>query len=60
MRVLVEVNVFISYLLAPQRNSASAAIVRAAILGDFILLLPEALMPPLEAVLAHSTGLLDV
>lgn len=49
MRVLVDANVFISYLLAPQRPSPSAAIVRAAILGDFMLLLPEALMQELTA-----------
>lgn len=47
MRVLVDANVFISYLLGPQRPSPSAAIVRAAILGDFTLLLPGALMQEL-------------
>lgn len=49
MRVLVDANVFISYLLAPLRGSPSAAIVRAAILGDFDLLLPEALLRELTA-----------
>jgi hypothetical protein len=49
MRVLVDANVFIRYLLTPQRSSPSAAIVRAAILGDFTLLLPEALMQELVA-----------
>lgn len=49
MRVLVDVNVFISYLLGPSRPSPNATIVRGAILGNFNLLLPEALMQELTA-----------
>lgn len=49
MRVLIDANVFISYLLAPQRPSPSATIIRSAILGSFVLLLPEALLEELTA-----------
>lgn len=43
MRVLLDANLFISFLLFPKRDSPSGVIVRAAILGEFVLLLPEEL-----------------
>jgi putative PIN family toxin of toxin-antitoxin system len=43
MRVLLDTNIFISYLLSPQRESAINTIVRAAVSQRFVLLLPEAL-----------------
>ena len=47
MRVLLDANLFVSYLLAPERESPSARIIRAALLGKFALLLPEALLDEL-------------
>ena len=44
MRVLIDANVFISFLLSPRRDSPSSIIVRMAIRGDFVLLLPEDLL----------------
>lgn len=44
MRVLLDANIFISYLLNPEKPGAVRTIVQAAILGDFTLLLPEALV----------------
>lgn len=47
MRALLDANLFVSYLLAPERESPSAQIIRAALLGKFTLLLPEALLDEL-------------
>lgn len=44
MRVLLDANIFISYLLNPEKLGAVRTIIQAAILGDFTLLLPEALL----------------
>ena len=44
MRVLLDANLFISFLLSPKRDTASSRIVRAAILGKFVLMLPEELL----------------
>lgn len=44
MRVLLYANIFISYLLNPGKPGVVRNIVRAAILGDFTLLLPEAFL----------------
>ncbi len=44
MRVLLDTNLFISFLLFPKRDSPSSTIVRATILGKFVLLLPEELL----------------
>ncbi len=43
MRVLLDANLFISFLLNPRRHSASNEVVRRAVLGDFTLLVPEEL-----------------
>ena len=47
MRVLLDTNILISYLLTPQKNSVIAQIVEAGILGRFDLLLPEDLLDEL-------------
>ena len=44
MRVLLDANILISFLLTPDRNSAVVELVRAVILGDYVLLLPEELL----------------
>lgn len=44
MRVLLDANIFISFLLHPRRQSPSALLVRSAVAGRFTLLLPEALL----------------
>ena len=43
MRVLLDANIFISFLLYTGRDSPAPAIVRAAIARDFVLLLPHEL-----------------
>ena len=49
MRVLLDTNILISHLLAAGRNSAVAKIVRAGVLGEFVLLLPEELLDELAS-----------
>jgi putative PIN family toxin of toxin-antitoxin system len=44
MRVLLDANIFISYLLNPEKPGAVRNIVRAAVLGNYTLLLPDALL----------------
>ncbi len=44
MRVLLDANIFISYLLNPGHEGAIRTIMQAAIRGEFTLLLPEALL----------------
>ena len=44
MRVLLDANIFISYLLKPTEGGVIREIVKAAVLGEFTLLLPEALL----------------
>lgn len=44
MRVLLDANIFISFLLHPQRQSPSARLIRTALAGRNTLLLPEALL----------------
>ncbi len=44
MRVLLDANIFISFLLHPQRQSPSARLIRAALIGRYTLLLPEAML----------------
>lgn len=44
MRVLLDANIFISYLLYPEHDSPSALLIRAAIRGEFMLLLPDDLL----------------
>ncbi len=44
MRVLLDANIFISFLLHPARQSPSSRLIRAALAGRFTLLLPEALL----------------
>lgn len=47
MRVLVDANPFVSFLLHPARDSAASRLVRAAIAGEFTLLVPEGLLEEL-------------
>jgi len=44
MRVLLDANLFISYLLTPDRESPVVRVVKAGVAGDFTLLLPAALL----------------
>ena len=59
MRVLLDTNILISYLLAPGSDSAVARIVAAGVLGKYILLLPEALLAELEATVSAKEYLVD-
>jgi len=47
MRVLLDANIFISYLLAAGEDRAIVSVVRAGVLGEFVLLLPEELLEEL-------------
>ena len=49
MRVLVDANIFLSFLLFPRRDSPSRQVIQAAILGTFVLLVPEELLEELAA-----------
>jgi putative PIN family toxin of toxin-antitoxin system len=48
MRVLLDANILISYLLTPRQNSPVTKIVTQALLGDFGLLFPEDLLQELK------------
>jgi uncharacterized protein len=58
MRVLLDTNILISYLLSP-KNSLVATIVEAGILGEFELLLPEDLLDELVAKVTTKNYLAD-
>lgn len=49
MRVLLDANLFISFLLNPDRDSASNEVVRRAVLGEFTLLVPEELLDEISS-----------
>ena len=49
MRVLLDTNILISYLLSPARTGPIVGIVRGGILGEFVLLLPEELSDELAS-----------
>ncbi len=44
MRALLDANIFISYLLNPDRESPVVQIVKAGVRGRYVLLLPEMLL----------------
>lgn len=48
MRVLLDTNILISYLLTPAQNSPVTKIVTQGLLGDFVLLVPEELLQELK------------
>ncbi len=48
MRVLLDANLFLSFLLHPARGSAAVGLVRAALAGRFQLLVPEGLLAEIE------------
>ena len=51
MRVLLDTNIFISYLLNRRAASPITQIVEAGILGEFTLLLPEALLEEFSKII---------
>lgn len=48
MRVLLDANILISYLLTPTRGGPITQIVTRGLLGEFVLLLPDALIEELK------------
>ena len=48
MRVLLDTNIFISYLLQPEGESSIHLVLEAALLGKFNLLLPEEVLEELQ------------
>ena len=59
MRVLLDANTLISFLLHPERSSPVTAVVREGILGHFTLLVPERLLEELEARVADKPYLAE-
>jgi putative PIN family toxin of toxin-antitoxin system len=58
MRVLIDTNIFISYLLSPPGSAGTISrLVEAALLGEFMLLLPEELLAELAEKLRTSRKL---
>lgn len=49
MRVLLDANLLLSFLLHPTRDSAAVCLVRAAFEGRFTLLVPKKLLDEIEA-----------
>ena len=55
MRVLLDANVLISYLITPAQNSAITHIVEAGVIGEFELLVPEELLEEVrETIRTHE------
>ncbi len=48
MRVLLDANILISYLLTPRQTSPILEIVNRGLLGEFVLLFPEDLLEELK------------
>ena len=44
MRVLIDTNVLVSYLVQPGREGAVGTVIHAALEGQFTLLMPQALL----------------
>jgi uncharacterized protein len=57
MRVLLDTNVLVSYLLTPAHSGSIAAIIDSLARGDFTLLLPLELLDELERVVARKPAL---
>jgi putative PIN family toxin of toxin-antitoxin system len=57
MRVLLDANVFISYLLYPREPGPIRRIINAAVLGRFTLLLPEALLTEFSVKVSRKPSL---
>ncbi|MEZ4638031.1 MAG: hypothetical protein R2856_24235 [Caldilineaceae bacterium] len=54
MRLLLDANIFISYLLQPDEVSSITLIVEACVVGKATLLLPEALLAELAERVIHK------
>jgi len=59
VRVLVDANLFISFLLTPDRESASNEVIRKAVLGEFTLLVPEGLLEEISSSARRKRYLLE-
>lgn len=59
MRVLLDANLFISYLLTPNRGSPIVTIVDTALSAGFVLLLPEDLLEEFFQAIAKHRHLKD-
>ncbi len=54
MRVLLDANIFISYLLNAEAGSPITRIIHAGVLGEFTILLPEALLDEFLTKIANK------
>lgn len=57
MRVLLDTNILVSYLLTPDQSGSIAAILNALVNGEFTLLLPAGLLEELERVVTRKPHL---
>jgi putative PIN family toxin of toxin-antitoxin system len=54
MRILLDANLFISFLLRPRADSASSRVVRAGLKGEYRLLLPQQLLDEFVTRAGHK------
>lgn len=57
MRVLIDTNVLISYLVQPGRQGAVGAVVQAALEGRFTLLMPQAVLDEVDVTVRSKPRL---
>ena len=57
MRVLIDTNVFISYLLTPQQESGIHALLEAALTDQYTLLLPQDVLTELKTTIQNKSYL---
>jgi putative PIN family toxin of toxin-antitoxin system len=57
MRVLIDTNVLISYLVQPGREGSVGTVVHAALEGQFTLLMPQALLDELTVTVRNKPRL---
>lgn len=59
LRVLLDANIFISYLLNPQADTPITMIMRAGVVGTFTILLPDALLEEFSTKVVNKPYLSD-
>ncbi len=60
MRVLVDANLFIAYLLKPRADSFISLLLAAVVSGQITLLMPEALLSEIEQTITRKPNLISI
>ncbi len=60
MRVLVDTNLFIAYLLKPREDSFISLLLEMVVAGQITLLMPEALLSEIEQTITRKPKLISV